>query len=142
MNQFQLTRPVWGEPFHGIAHCLHMQISTHSPRMGRTSGVRPERIRSRNFNSLAPYGANRRGSYKCGYLHRISTHSPRMGRTRLPFFVYKPVQISTHSPRMGRTTRLNSDFANGDDFNSLAPYGANLYILYICRLFAATWGGQ
>lgn len=28
------------------------------------------------------------------------------------------------------------------NFNSLAPCGANLYILYICRLFAATWGGQ
>ena len=88
---FQLTRPVWGEPccdcsrlrynshFNSLAPCganlaerlrcrLVLQISTHSPRVGRTAFAR----------------------LSIAFL-KISTHSPRVGRTlalcaRAPLF--------------------------------------------------------
>ena len=34
--QFQLTRPVWGEPLRGCVVWYSNEISTHSPRVGRT----------------------------------------------------------------------------------------------------------
>ena len=35
-EQFQLTRPVWGEPLAELTYILRTEISTHSPRVGRT----------------------------------------------------------------------------------------------------------
>ena len=35
--RFQLTRPVWGEPDQDIVRHRNAEISTHSPRVGRTS---------------------------------------------------------------------------------------------------------
>ena len=129
---FQLTRPVWGEPgavvvvarpkkhFNSLAPCganhavapifaQHCDISTHSPRVGRT------------------------GSLSCCkmFVFRISTHSPRVGRTLqffMPFGYVRhfnslapcganlparggmplPVAISTHSPRVGRTRLITN----------------------------------
>ena len=123
---FQLTRPVRGEPLHKIR----------------------QRRNSKNFNSLAPCGANHscirklilispfqltrpvRGEPRvCGADiddPTISTHSPRAGRTRrgcqIPQFF---VRISTHSPRAGRTSRRLSCQNIFCHFNSLAPCGAN-----------------
>ncbi len=37
MSAFQLTRPVWGEPSYQMLSRLGKVISTHSPRVGRTS---------------------------------------------------------------------------------------------------------
>ena len=38
IRAFQLTRPVWGEPYHGRDdYDAALDISTHSPRVGRTS---------------------------------------------------------------------------------------------------------
>ena len=55
---FQLTRPVWGEPPFPRSAKELANISTHSPRVGRTCG----RTKASNAKS-------------------ISTHSPRVGRT-------------------------------------------------------------
>ena len=37
-TEFQLTRPVWGEPLPEMDPTLNDDISTHSPRVGRTPG--------------------------------------------------------------------------------------------------------
>ena len=78
---FQLTRPVWGEP--------------DSSRVVAVGGV-------------------------------ISTHSPRVGRTSLRYVPRRRGSISTHSPRVGRTLVTASAEVAAEDFNSLAPCGANL----------------
>ena len=98
---------MWGEPGGKMEHYRVIIISTHSPRVGRTSTVRSRR------------------SYRS-----ISTHSPRVGRTpdctststtRDKFQLTRPVwgepvkqivttprvPISTHSPRVGRTLHRN-----------------------------------
>ena len=122
---FQLTRPVWGEPCDEVEDDSSWDISTHSPRVGRTSRHAAESL-----------------------LQFISTHSPRVGRTcfarpyfsaRLSFQLTRPVwgepnieavavwytPISTHSPRVGRTYRAIGETDTAVDFNSLAPCGAN-----------------
>ena len=60
--KFQLTRPAWGEPQIADAQYMAMNISTHSPRVGRTHRNSPNTITRTHFNSLAPRGANRRTS--------------------------------------------------------------------------------
>ena len=55
---FQLTRPVWGEPDKRISSLLIAQISTHSPRVGRTLLLGCYYVVKVHFNSLAPCGAN------------------------------------------------------------------------------------
>ena len=108
-------------------------ISTHSPRVGRTSYT-----------------------HSISSILAISTHSPRVGRTRrgcripqffVTFQLTRPVWgeprptaaasvaacISTHSPRVGRTyTDFNKVFVC-TNFNSLAPCGANRLIPWTCR---------
>ena len=37
--KFQLTRPVWGEPNKAVVQFYDKNISTHSPRVGRTLDV-------------------------------------------------------------------------------------------------------
>ena len=81
-RKFQLTRPVWGEPISRIITPVKRFISTHSPRVGRTVFANSPLSATHNFNSLAPCGANR--------------HRPG---------------VDTRHP----------------DFNSLAPCGANLF---------------
>ena len=82
-----------------------MEISTHSPRVGRTMLISSLAQQNPHFNSLAPRGAN---LCFCVSPHNIyhfnsSTHSPRVGRT-LPQTLPPPVPFH---------------------FNSLAPRGAN-----------------
>ena len=117
---------MWGEPGWRLYACEHKRISTHSPRVGRTTAHAPINSTMRafqltrpvwgepvtdvliirfghNFNSLAPCGANLL-VVRYGHLYkRISTHSPRVGRTLSP------------CPR-----RFVICY-----FNSLAPCGAN-----------------
>ena len=78
-------------------------ISTHSPRVGRTINVLiNSRVRT-YFNSLAPCGANRARHVVNVIARDISTHSPRVGRTNGRWYIYRrPIY-----------------------FNSLAPCGAN-----------------
>ena len=84
-RRFQLTRPVWGEPRVRGWTVLSTDISTHSPRVGRTS----------------VYFAFNDTTY-------ISTHSPRVGRTVVPVCQKMHICISTHSPRVGRTKVNNT----------------------------------
>ena len=105
ISTFQLTRPVWGEPVRDFAAVVQADISTHSPRVGRTS-----------VNDAKPFG------------YQISTHSPRVGRTKLLLRKERFVYISTHSPRVGRTSAARGSAGSPANFNSLAPCGANLAI--------------
>ena len=82
VQTFQLTRPVWGEPYFRVLWDVRQEISTHSPRVGRTKLSSVESSLMFNFNSLAPCGANRFDGIAEDGLIVISTHSPRVGRTR------------------------------------------------------------
>ena len=145
---FQLTRPVWGEPLNRWYMHFDINISTHSPRVGRTNSTTDAKPFGYHFNSLAPCGANldiRRLGPSIGTFQltrpvwgeppvfkasssdlNISTHSPRVGRTALPFRAYALIwNISTHSPRVGRTELAWQRSEQSAHFNSLAPCGAN-----------------
>ena len=102
--QFQLTRPVRGEPLDVWHYADNYSISTHSPRAGRTVSRLVSQIDVRDFNSLAPCGANPAFAFCNACAAFISTHSPRAGRTR--FSLWRRILIIY--------------------FNSLAPCGANL----------------
>ena len=102
-RKFQLTRPVWGEPFVIVSAVIVSLISTHSPRVGRTNMAHNPVISQ-----------------------KISTHSPRVGRTfialsglRLP----DPFQLTR--PVWGEPRVVDVGAANAANFNSLAPCGAN-----------------
>ena len=102
-NQFQLTRPVWGEPpFETGAPAIYAFQLTR-PVWGEPCRCRRRSCTVSHFNSLAPCGAN----------HRVR------------FFRAQPWVISTHSPRVGRTPRKDESVSNITNFNSLAPCGAN-----------------
>ena len=167
---FQLTRPVWGEPgarlwdwgfpshFNSLAPCganlslsynhiIILPISTHSPRVGRTSTLvrsfeilnisthSPRVGRTRffisghillnYFNSLAPCGANLTTTNTCKCSMEFQLTRPVWGE---PQDDHKPIKIygiSTHSPRVGRTGRQARVLDGRQHFNSLAPCGAN-----------------
>ena len=154
-RRFQLTRPVWGEP--AIRRRAHYfkQISTHSPRVGRTvakcaqiarSGIsthspRVGRTCSQgdgvnlygNFNSLAPCGANPRLSQSPRPFPAFQLTRPVWGEPCTIDNVIDPFHISTHSPRVGRTLRAFLLRLCGLHFNSLAPCGANRERKQHCR---------
>ena len=169
-KSFQLTRPVWGEPghvgavmqsnsdFNSLAPCganrligeakfFTVEISTHSPRVGRTTFRCNRSVRRPYFNSLAPCGANPVFGVRYSPFTNFNSLAPcganrphcTPRRRRLSFQLTRPVwgepkygsditascSISTHSPRVGRTqisTRSTLLFCY---FNSLAPCGAN-----------------
>ena len=136
--------------------------------MGRTSIQGKQQRNVQHFNSLAPCGANLSGAVRLSICFSfqltrpvwgepaavmvgnrnvaISTHSPRVGRTR-EFWTIEIVRgISTHSPRVGRTGRQLRRRERPQDFNSLAPCGANqckIFYLMKCFQFQLTrpvWG--
>ena len=123
--QFQLTRPVRGEPRSVVSDRSTAAISTHSPRAGRTTNIAPPTTPFANFNSLAPCGANPIVRPRRRSRAAISTHSPRAGRTCLSSVGWSLVEISTHSPRAGRTISSPPRSERPSNFNSLAPCGAN-----------------
>ena len=53
---FQSTLPAWGETGSALEYGLILNISIHSPRMGRDVTLRRLRPRRRNFNPLSPHG--------------------------------------------------------------------------------------
>ena len=115
-----------GEPQSQTWTCTEASISTHSPRAGRTYGRHQIISNIKNFNSLAPCGANLKclqNIYSIGIfqLTRPVRGEPRSKiRTCSPesFQLTRPVRgepntaalgaitvnISTHSPRAGRTS--------------------------------------
>ena len=122
---FQLTRPVWGEPLVVRVKNALDRISTHSPRVGRTVARRWARQRRRNFNSLAPCGANLSNGAAPTSSLLFQLTRPVWGEPRLQAIRATRCRISTHSPRVGRTLLPLSRFQIFDNFNSLAPCGAN-----------------
>ena len=100
---FQLTRPVWGEP---DVHAL-------------------ERLAGFHFNSLAPCGANHTSFGVCPVFRLFQLTRPVWGEPAIKYRIIGNSAISTHSPRVGRTTRAEPGGISRQDFNSLAPCGAN-----------------
>ena len=100
---FQLTRPVRGEPVIYALCATRFVISTHSPRVGRTLRFYILLKSPKNFNSLAPRGANPVGFRLFANDSAFQLTRPARGepiRRYVHIFAY---DISTHSPRTGRT---------------------------------------
>ena len=126
LTSFQLTRPVWGEPFGVMEDITTALISTHSPRVGRTRQSCIGYQTSNNFNSLAPCGANL-GYFANEYDEQdFNSLAPCGANHSERFEVSQAVHISTHSPRVGRTRTTHYSMQLTSHFNSLAPCGANL----------------
>ena len=101
--QFQLTRPVWGEPDMVFFWTSSTKISTHSPRVGRTKIFYIRTYTLELFQLTRPVWGEPVSQTNDQRDHSISTHSPRVGRT--------PPSTPYH--------------AVPHYFNSLAPCGAN-----------------
>ena len=147
MDVFQLTRPVWGEPQRRQTRITASHISTHSPRVGRTTplfadvlnvanfnslapcGANPDKgettLNRRNFNSLAPCGANPLHPHQVRLLSQFQLTRPVWGEPSIKCTSTRHFMISTHSPRVGRTAVYNDAARQSTHFNSLAPCGAN-----------------
>ena len=81
ISSFQLTRPVWGEPARRLQNGVFKDISTHSPRVGRTRARSMSGYTVRKFQLTRPVWGEP-GAACCFLVNRaISTHSPRVGRT-------------------------------------------------------------
>ena len=151
-RQFQLTRPVWGEPIQSLQQSEQTNISTHSPRVGRTSLRQLQPLTTTNFNSLAPCGANLGSTmYDLKVLNNFNSLAPCGANRQIcltgvrweEFQLTRPVWgepqsrdekalrrvISTHSPRVGRTCLREPVCRTAFHFNSLAPCGANRRLL-------------
>ena len=123
--KFQLTRPVWGEPLPSIVSPCIGTISTHSPRVGRTTTMQFVSILRSDFNSLAPCGANRVTDSNDNWRPDISTHSPRVGRT---FAELVTIMVTAHFNSLapcGANHDVVGVAVQPGNFNSLAPCGAN-----------------
>ena len=124
-DKFQLTRPVWGEP-RPYSFPTHLSnISTHSPRVGRTRLPPPLSKPPTHFNSLAPCGANPSYPYTRLSIRRFQLTRPVWGEPGMTSCSSYSFAISTHSPRVGRTFFVMVLITHSSNFNSLAPCGAN-----------------
>ena len=124
---FQLTRPVWGEPCCYCSSATSSKISTHSPRVGRTFRFSLSRSSCQYFNSLAPCGANPMQTGVEQNQLQISTHSPRVGRTIIMLNVKRSFStFQLTRPVWGEPGTTVKRATTADNFNSLAPCGANL----------------
>ena len=137
-----------------VEHREH--ISTHSPRAGRTRHRVPRFVIERHFNSLAPCGANRyalqppgRGDNfnslaPCGanqfllaqvvIWNLFQLTRPVRGEPDETIRFFRQFSISTHSPRAGRTCQYWRAGYYQSHFNSLAPCGANLFVVVAVRV--------
>ena len=124
-DEFQLARPVWGEPQPTRNRSKLRCISTHSPRVGRTPSVygslsamvisthspRVGRIPQTTsiaamtlyFNSLAPCGANLTALISSTLTAPFQLTRPVWGEPAMLSVTNCTFAISTHSPRVGRT---------------------------------------
>ena len=102
-------------------------ISTHSPRVGRTFGVYSVIYCYCHFNSLAPCGANQMSMIIAFTISAFQLTRPVWGEPVKRFEERLATStISTHSPRVGRTIDALIKTGEKENFNSLAPCGANL----------------
>ena len=126
-RRFQLTRPVWGEPEVFMSNMILKRISTHSPRVGRTSSRRSSISMQPQFQLTRPVWGEPRQFSETKIIATISTHSPRVGRTEprpkigqivIVFQLTRPVWGEPGGKNcLGRRATAH--------FNSLAPCGAN-----------------
>ncbi len=121
---FQSTLPAWGETKKKVFPMGKLQISIHSPRMGRdttsetdcprkTISIHSPRMgrdprnsilagKLCNFNPLSPHGERPRlFAAKIPWILFQST-LPAWGETGYYYVDYACMAISIHSPRMGR----------------------------------------
>ena len=106
LYEFQLTRPVWGEP-----------VNRNVPPTPYA-----------DFNSLAPCGANLNDDMRRICIRIFQLTRPVWGEP-LPIATDTLYDhISTHSPRVGRTFAASAKITRFANFNSLAPCGANLRV--------------
>ena len=108
--QFQLTRPVWGEPSDLRLRVRRKRISTHSPRVGRTSERSQLHAVLFHFNSLAPCGANPLPRRLVDERLHFNSLAPCGANHVRTVATDGAVEISTHSPRVGRTRRDRAVF--------------------------------
>ena len=101
-------------------------ISTHSPRVGRTIESRDGYITIHDFNSLAPCGANLQQRNVVYADVGFQLTRPMRDEPICSERVLRNIKISTHSPHAGRTRGLQILRRREIHFNSLAPRGANL----------------
>ena len=104
---------------------LAASISTHSPRVGRTVQRFQLTAQYVYFNSLAPCGANRPFSRQGVAVSPFQLTRPVWGEPDADIKAVFALMISTHSPRVGRTEDRPRAVVFTQDFNSLAPCGAN-----------------
>ena len=101
-RRFQSTLPAWGETNFVEKMGGSVEISIHSPRMGRDK-VENNNTGWRFLISIHSPRMGRDGSNgKYSFIYTISIHSPRMGRDGGFIPVCNALLISIHSPRMGR----------------------------------------
>ena len=103
-----------------------LSISTHSPHAGRTTNCARAGVVSKHFNSLAPRGANPLKRAWRVPRNSFQLTRPTRGEPRACYARSHSFSISTHSPHAGRTADGVTTYTYTDDFNSLAPRGANL----------------
>ena len=103
-----------------------LSISTHSPHAGRTTNCARAGVVSKHFNSLAPRGANPLKRAWRDPRNSFQLTRPTRGEPRACYARSHSFSISTHSPHAGRTADGVTTYTYTDDFNSLAPRGANL----------------
>ena len=101
------------------------EISTHSPRVGRTSAIKGIYYGAPNFNSLAPCGANLLRGVTDLWNYAFQLTRPVWGEPLIRQRLQSRFPISTHSPRVGRTKFFRKHCYAVHHFNSLAPCGAN-----------------
>ena len=130
---FQLTRSVGSVTEFSVINQSIIVISTHTLR-GERDHVVYSRIFCRfHFNSHAPWGAWL-FSFSCipSFAYCISTHTLRGERdSNSDTLGTAPCSISTHTLRGERDQnefRIHTEIMH---FNSHAPWGAWLYILYM-----------
>ena len=111
------------------------EISTHSPRAGRTDSATGINSENANFNSLAPCGANPRPFVNLKIFRKFQLTRPVRGEPQVRALTGLSQAISTHSPRAGRTDQRITLAEMKIDFNSLAPCGANQLVFDALAVF-------
>ena len=122
-----------------------LDISIHSPRMGRDTTAPSTRLGSGNFNPLSPHGERPAElssfAVSCNF-NPLSPHGerhhdvvgrvhsrlfqstlPAWGETAAEAMLGRYLGISIHSPRMGRDIIRGSFLSRALYFNPLSPHG-------------------
>ena len=147
VSQFQLTRPVWGEPRGVFPDCFLYDISTHSPRVGRTGVSLFCNGAMGLFQLTRPVWGEPLALAVVVLRQPISTHSPRVGRTLWSSASSRSrSRISTHSPRVGRTRTHKDSLINCLQFQLTRPVwgepsaGRSLNAIVKFQLTRPVWG--